>query len=194
MSYRTYKNGNVTVSRGNTKLDASILQFNLPAKQTCPNHALCVKNCYAIRSEQRYPAVKACRQLNLNASKQPCFVARMVELIERTNSKTVRVHESGDFYSQEYADKWTEIAKRCPKVRFFCYTKSPYRPTGSAWNIVESILPDGTSNFGPRKVILQKAKQFRAKVCPCGLSKLEHICGSRCKACQNHKYVVFVQH
>lgn len=193
MAYKSYKNGDVTVKKGNRKLSEAILIFNLPAQKTCPNHRLCVKNCYALRSE-RYPEVKACRESNLVSTKKSCFVARMVELIERTHSETVRVHESGDFYSQEYANKWTEIARRLPGVQFYCYTKSPYRPTGHNWNIVESILPDGSLNFGPRKAILQKAKQFKAKVCPCGLSKLEHICGTRCKACQTYRYVVFVQH
>ena len=37
---------------------------------------------------------------------------------------TVRVHESGDFYSQKYVDKWMEIAKLFQRVKFYAYTKS----------------------------------------------------------------------
>lgn len=35
----------------------------------------------------------------------------------------VRVHDSGDFYSDEYLDAWVEIAKEIPDVLFYAYTK-----------------------------------------------------------------------
>ena len=39
----------------------------------------------------------------------------------------IRIHESGDFYSREYLEKWLEIARHFetnPRVVFACYTKS----------------------------------------------------------------------
>ena len=36
----------------------------------------------------------------------------------------LRVHDSGDYYSRKYIDKWLTIAKRLPNVRFYSYTKS----------------------------------------------------------------------
>lgn len=187
-------NGGIVVGKGNTKTHDSILIFNLPAIKTCPNCSQCASSCYAMKAERNYPSVRGSRQSNWDSSKRPCFVPRMVELINRSGLKVVRVHESGDFYSQEYADKWSRIAALCPNVKFFAYTKSPYRPVGSNWNIVESILPDGSINFGPRALITQKAKQYRAKICPYGIAKKAHTCGLHCTACQTHKYVVFVQH
>ena len=36
----------------------------------------------------------------------------------------VRVHDSGDFHSQDYADKWHQIAKSNPDKHFYAYTKA----------------------------------------------------------------------
>ena len=36
----------------------------------------------------------------------------------------VRVHDSGDYYSKAYLDKWIEIAIHNPHVRFYSYTNS----------------------------------------------------------------------
>jgi hypothetical protein len=38
--------------------------------------------------------------------------------------KIVRVHVSGDFYSQAYFDAWMEVARRTPDKLFYAYTKS----------------------------------------------------------------------
>ena len=191
---KSLKNGNVTVSLGNLKVSEKVLLFNLPAIKTCPNCVACATGCYARVAEIQYKVVRESRERNWDASKQPCFVARMVELIERSGVKLVRVHESGDFYSQSYADKWSEIARRLPNVTFFAYTKSPFRPSSPNFNIVESVLPNGAINFGPKGEILALAKKFKAKVCPCGLSKVKVVCGENCTACLRAKYVVFVEH
>ena len=38
----------------------------------------------------------------------------------------VRIHESGDFYSKEYAETWLRVAEACKgeKIIFIAYTKS----------------------------------------------------------------------
>jgi hypothetical protein len=36
----------------------------------------------------------------------------------------IRVHDSGDFYNQEYVDKWADIARANPDKKFYAYTKS----------------------------------------------------------------------
>jgi hypothetical protein len=38
--------------------------------------------------------------------------------------RRVRVHESGDFYNQEYLDKWFVVAQGYPDLTFYAYTKS----------------------------------------------------------------------
>lgn len=132
----------IPMSEGNAKLKNSkavrFLQFNLPAITTCPfATGDCIRNCYAKGSE-RYPNVKNARQRNYNASMGDDFVARMVATINAYMEKpsyknakkvVVRIHESGDFYSKEYAIKWLKIAYiinalHGGKVVFMAYTKS----------------------------------------------------------------------
>jgi hypothetical protein len=36
----------------------------------------------------------------------------------------VRIHDSGDFYSPEYVEKWRRIIAMFPDVLFYCYSKS----------------------------------------------------------------------
>ena len=125
------------VSTGNKKLKSNdkvrFLIWNLPAVQTCPfRTALCEKNCYARKAEKQYPGCLPCRERNLELSKQDDFVDKMVELIRRRlrhkayfgKKVLFRIHESGDFYSVEYAVKWVHIAILCPEVTFLAYTKS----------------------------------------------------------------------
>lgn len=135
----TYKN--LYLSNGNKKLksnaNTAFAIWNLPAQKTCPfSTALCRDLCYAKKAERVYPNCLQCRERNLNASKQADFVGDMIVLINRKisakknrNKKiVVRVHESGDFYSREYAEKWLDIARyfevREKRVVFMAYTKS----------------------------------------------------------------------
>ncbi len=39
----------------------------------------------------------------------------------------VRIHDSGDFYSDEYLEAWLEVAERVPHVLFYAYTKEVSR-------------------------------------------------------------------
>jgi len=127
----------ITLSTGNKKLTANdnvkFLIWNIPAQITCPfatEH--CKEKCYAKKAERLYPQVLPCRMANLESSKSAEFVDNMKNAIahyisKRTwKDKTVyfRIHESGDFYSQAYYDKWVDIATAFPGVLFLAYTKS----------------------------------------------------------------------
>jgi len=133
---------NVNVN-GNKKLmnndKVRYIIWNLPAIKTCPfatEH--CKKACYACKAERVYPSVKPSREKNYNDSLKDDFSVRMIETIAYyRNSKSfkdkliiVRIHESGDFYSEEYAKKWVEIInyfRNDSTIKFICYTKSlPY--------------------------------------------------------------------
>ena len=129
------------MSRGNRKLvpnqDTAFLIWNLPACITCPyatEH--CKKACYARKAERAYPQVLPARLRNLEDSKRADFVERMTATIRNASERCkkahliVRIHESGDFYNQEYADKWLAIAHALEddaRIVFINYTKSfPY--------------------------------------------------------------------
>jgi len=125
---------------GNKKLvnteTVRFLIWNLPAVVTCPyatEH--CKKACYALKAEKMYKTCRAARQTNFELSLKDDFVVRMIETISYyRNSKAyagkkmiVRIHESGDFYNQAYADKWISIIKNFENddtIVFYAYTKS----------------------------------------------------------------------
>ena len=116
---------NNRLSRGNHKLPSSIGIFNLPRLVTCPGATdWCKKWCYTAKAERQYKKVLPFRNTNLELSKSQEFVGLITDEIKRSRLKTIRIHESGDFYNQEYLDKWIEIANNLPGVTFFAYTKS----------------------------------------------------------------------
>lgn len=128
----------LNVSNGNKKLISNealrFIVWNLPAIITCPYATPhCKKNCYAIKAERLYPDCLPSRMRNFEASKRADFVVNMVftilSIALRSKAKkiVVRIHESGDFYNKEYADKWLQIARLCrvdKRVIFMAYTKS----------------------------------------------------------------------
>lgn len=110
------------LGRGNRKLGKRIFTFSLPAVSTCPGRTkTCEGACYARRG---YMALqKACFERNLKSAKRSDFVDRVVREIGR-RPKIVRIHVSGDFFSDEYVRKWIEIAKKAPHARFYTYSRS----------------------------------------------------------------------
>lgn len=130
---------NVNVN-GNKKLqntdEVRYMIWNLPAVKTCPFRTeMCEKSCYARKAERIYPQVLPCREQNYNDSLENDFTENMIYTIKKyLDSKAFdgkkcvfRIHESGDFYSPEYAEKWLKIAWYFAgdnRVVFLAYTKS----------------------------------------------------------------------
>lgn len=134
-------------------------RFNLPEKLTCPGStALCREHCYACKASRCYPQVMPFRMSNFEASKQPNFVQSIIDELKAHNKPVTffRIHESGDFYSQEYLDKWIEIALFFPAIKFLAFTKSfslDFSRCPSNLRIVWSVFPDtnlSTVPAGPR--------------------------------------------
>lgn len=116
---------NRRLRKGNHKLPTSIGIFDLPYYITCPGATIaCKQYCYAKKAERAYNAVLPYRMLNYNLSTTKHFVKDMVAEIHRMKFKCIRIHASGDFYSQEYLDKWCAIAEQCKDTTFYSYTKS----------------------------------------------------------------------
>lgn len=120
-------------SKGNEKLaKLDTISFNLPAFKSadgfhvCPKAGGCASLCYARQGRYMMPAVAATREFNLAKVRGDLsvFVAEASEDLARIRNKIVRVHDSGDFFSQEYLDAWFTIARMNPKKRFYAYTKS----------------------------------------------------------------------
>jgi len=110
-----------------------VYEWNLPTGVTCPFAKECKVSvdrltgkfdinkgqfrCYAASAE-RFPAVREHRWKNFEFVKNGG-----VPQLPR-DCENVRIHASGDFYSQDYFDMWVTIAKENPMVNFWAFTKS----------------------------------------------------------------------
>jgi hypothetical protein len=98
-----------------------------------------VHRCYAAMQEMQYDAVRENRWHNfdllLSAGKDGGIEAQ-ADLITRSINyfmdsegqyEKLRIHESGDFYNNEYFNAWMLVAQRIPEINFYAYSKSlPY--------------------------------------------------------------------
>jgi hypothetical protein len=116
------------ISVNNTKLKKfDGASFDIPAKKTCPGAGDCAKVCYAAKLSRIYPSYALKVERNHVATKRADFVEVISEEISdfhEKGGKYFRIHSGGDFYNQEYLDKWVEVMKRFPKLKFYAYTKS----------------------------------------------------------------------
>jgi hypothetical protein len=183
--------------------------FDLPASmevcgRVCPG-------CYAAKSGVRFPGtVVPSRLTKFEASKQDDFVTRIVQELKQTKKEYnyVRVHSSGEFYSQEYINKWVTIAKQLPNVTFYAFTK---RIKEFDFSVI-SALPNfvilnsqqfGTLNYGSLDEMLKKSEETGAFICPSTIpgnkdSDDRAVCGINCAYCMSKeaqtKGILFVQH
>jgi hypothetical protein len=98
---------------------------NGEAMNTCFGAGACRGPCFAKQGRYIMESVMNPRLSNLQATMQDSFVPDMIAALRRKRSyNTVRIHDSGDFYSQSYLDKWIAIAKALPGKVFYAYTKA----------------------------------------------------------------------
>ena len=113
----------------------NIVGFGLPADKdfehngetlnTCPGALACRGVCYAKQGAYNFPLSIASRKYNLEMSLRPDFAQMAIADLKRYRKvNTVRIHDSGDFYNQEYYNKWCEIARAFPHITFYAYTKT----------------------------------------------------------------------
>jgi hypothetical protein len=110
-----------------------VYEWNLPSGFSCPSALECLVKvdrktgkfdnkskayrCYSAMQE-RFPAVREHRWKNFD------FLRKGGKPIIPTKAKAIRIHMSGDFYSQDYFDMWLQICLENPEVEFWAYTKS----------------------------------------------------------------------
>lgn len=119
-----------------------VVTFDLPAGFTCPMASLCkayaskvngkiidgksmIFRCYAASIESRFKNSRLAHWHNYDLLKG-LSESSMVELINssiKKNVKIVRIHSSGDFFSQEYFNAWVKVASMNQDIQFFGYTK-----------------------------------------------------------------------
>lgn len=130
-------------ARGNAKLGSDVYTFSLPAGHSCPFANECLSKadkktgkltdgpnsefrCFSASTENMYPVVREARWHNFNLLKGKTL-HQMVNLISDSipkDAEKIRIHVSGDFFSQDYFDAWLGVSAAHHKKLFYCYTKS----------------------------------------------------------------------
>jgi len=158
---------NSKLKKTSKELGVRVFNFGIPAyksasgKLTCPMADTCVKFCYAKKGAYIWSNVKPAFEKRYELTKTDDFVNKMYEEIVKKKPDYVRVHDSGDYYSKKYLDKWIDIALLFPEVKFYSYT-----------NMVQMFLDvDLPSNFdvifsdsGKQKHLINERKHRHTKI------------------------------
>jgi hypothetical protein len=189
--------------KGNHKIDKSVLCWSITPIASCPNCSDCKDTCYALGPYSRWKNVKNAWDKNFNESMGGDFVEKINNQLSRSKDvKVVRIHVSGDFYSQKYIDKWFEIMSMFPAIKFYTYTKVMNMFDFSKllnlknFNLINSICPDGNKNYGNKERIVY-LESLGYITCP---ATTEHgldssiSCGRNCKICFSNSKVAFYYH
>jgi protein gp88 len=136
-------NNTLRFGAGNAKLSLGVATFSLPAGHTCPFAKDCLSKadrltgkivdgkhcqfrCFAASQEARHTSVRLSRWNNYEGLKG-LTVEAMTAKLQKSLPKGyayVRVHVSGDFFSEAYFVAWLNIALNNPVVTFYGYTKA----------------------------------------------------------------------
>ena len=182
------------LSKGNSKLATTVGVFNILAgMEVCGREC---DNCYALKEQRRWKgSVLKGRNNRLDISKTDSFVLNMVTEILKSKFRHIRIHGSGEFYSQDYIDKWAKIAKGVqalrPYVRFFTYTKRDnefdFSALDSASNFIvhrSFVQVNGKRkmNYGTAEAVQSIQKATNGFICPLATDRTGK-CGSECTWC-----------
>jgi len=122
---------NAKMKKTSIKNNAKIFNFSIPAyktksgRVTCPFAGGCQKFCYAQKGNYtRFPIVQELMEKKYELTKKNTFIPLMNEEIKKKKATHIRIHDSGDFYSPAYLQKWVDIATQNTNVIFYAYTKS----------------------------------------------------------------------
>lgn len=165
----------------NSKLKQQFI-FTLPAtKAVCGR--IC-PGCYAAKPQVRFPkTVLPYREAMLAASQQPDFAQRIISELSSTrrSARVVRLHESGEFYSQAYVDQWLTIAQALPNFTFYAFTKRLAHFDFSQLSALPNFILINSLHFGGLNYGPTSSAPTNAFICP---SSQGAICGTTCTYCQ----------
>jgi hypothetical protein len=121
---------NSKLKKTSKELGVRVFNFGIPAyksasgKLTCPFAKDCVKYCYAQKGAYIFGNVSPAFERRYEATKLDTFVDLMTQEVRRRKVDFLRIHDSGDYYSPAYLEKWLQIARNNPQTKFYSYTKS----------------------------------------------------------------------
>lgn len=94
--------------------------------QTCPNAGICLNFCYASSGNFVFKNVLISHHRNLNyiLNSPKEFIQEVTKEIHKKKIQILRIHDSGDFFSESYLNIWLKVIEENPNVQFYCYTKN----------------------------------------------------------------------
>lgn len=196
----TYRN---ILTYGNAKVDKAIAIWSALPIVTCPGSTSeCRKACYALKAMRRYPSVARGYQARteLMQEHRRLWLHMMLRHIDRYHPAVIRAYGAGDIMTQRDVDMWNLVAALRPHVHIYGYTKSralfDFTRLDSKPNVnfIDSYLPDGEINFGPRDTITERCDRLGVKLCPVTQGQASAACMTTCKLCLTERYMGFIQH
>lgn len=161
----------------------------------CPQAGACAKVCYARNGTYLFPKVRGKHLNNLQDARDGSFVDGILDELSsrkfrprgvprlvpglyevshlpawvqewlQNGGQAVRIHDSGDFFSQDYLDAWIGIAQRTPDVLFYAYTKEVTLMARNAWALPANFRYC-LSMGGKQDHLIDKDKDRHADVFP----------------------------
>jgi len=111
---------------------------------TCPSAGICQHVCYARNGTYLWPAVRARHHTNLAyvLDDLPGWQYQMTAELgaPRYRGSWIRIHDSGDFFYDDYLAAWLRISRARPHNTFYAYTKEVSR-------FRRLVEPDPPANF-----------------------------------------------
>jgi hypothetical protein len=158
---------NTKLKKTSKALGLRVFNFGIPAYKSATGRVICgmadecIKFCYARKGAYTWSNVKPAFENRYQLSKTDDFIDAMNNEIKRKKPDYVRVHDSGDYYSKAYLQKWIQVAIHNPEVKFYSYT-----------NMVDMILntslPDNYdiifSDSGKQKNLIDERKHRHTKI------------------------------
>lgn len=201
---------------GNSKLGKGVWTFSTLAGtreytftfngMTYMEKGTCVcdcEDCYAQAGFYNMPSVIAANGIRTYIARHyPAWLhAAIVSQIKAFDIRFVRIHASGDFFSDEYIEMWKNICIECPDCTFWSYTKNERAEHAfddiANCNIVKSLIPHIGFNFGECEYIMRTFETLRQRsesvyICRCSIDDNQHC--NNCKGCSKNNYVLFLKH
>jgi len=150
-------------STGNDKLTKTdTISFNLPAYksldgfQVCPQAGICRFVCYARQARYMFPDSIRAREINLDIVRTNLALFERLAILDlqRIKNESIRIHDSGDFFSQAYLESWFRIVRAYPDKAFYCYSKSLHLD----WSGTPANLQDVQSVGGKLDHLIDRRK------------------------------------
>jgi sulfatase maturation enzyme AslB (radical SAM superfamily) len=192
------------MARGNSKLHQIFIFDTLAGTNgTC---GFDCPGCYAKKAQVQYFNTDLYRELNtMLATKHLNLLALLIrkQLTSSRNIRTVRIHSSGDFHTQDYIDMWGNIIKEFKDFKFYAYTKKLDKFDFSGllsqdnFNLLDSFAEiEGRTvlNYG-NKDHIEKLVSNGYFLCPATSGNDANFkCNLQCKYCITQNKVCFNQH